>query len=484
MKRISNIDVKKTSPILLFIMLVSPCLIFYLPSFGYFFAQDDFYFLSHVFEHRLDSPVSMLRPIGPFYRPLTTTIYFALMSGLFGLRAVPYHVFSLAVFCGNVFLVYHIGKALFRSNRGGFAMALFYLTRVVHFETVSWISGVQDLVMTFFVLMSLILYLRWSQGRGRCWYCSLGVFVLALLSKETAVVFPFFLLAYEVIVNRARPGRGRWAVLSSFFLVDALFVLFRSSIVQPIPKAGEYATGVGLFWVSNMVDYFMACINILFLPFIVLPGHRHYFPQVLLLVFGVILFLLFFVKRDRRGVDVTSAASDWEMDIRNRMRYAIFGLTIFLFGSMPAWQFKNRFEPYYMSLACVGICIVLTAALSLFSSRRLRTALLMGACVLALIMSIRIRAERLSHVAKFSPVAKRAINELRPLVSASPSGTTLFVAGADEYLWHAFRGETGIKVFFSNIESVVFDGKSPDYQLDGSEIVYRYTSGRVSSESE
>jgi hypothetical protein len=57
-----------------------------------------------------------------------------------------------------------VGGAVFRNREAAFATAFICLNRGAHFETVSWVSGIQDLSMIFFVLVSLSLYLKSIQG--------------------------------------------------------------------------------------------------------------------------------------------------------------------------------------------------------------------------------------------------------------------------------------------------------------------------------
>jgi tetratricopeptide (TPR) repeat protein len=86
---------------------------------------------------------------------------------------------------------------------------------------VAWISGVSDPLMTCFLLGSFSAFLYSRQSRKdslaaswQGWYAALplGLFALALLSKETAVVLPVLIFAFVLIFERddagvASPGR-------------------------------------------------------------------------------------------------------------------------------------------------------------------------------------------------------------------------------------------------------------------------------------
>jgi hypothetical protein len=511
---------------------------------SYFFAQDDFYFLSRASQNRVEGFSAMLKPFGPFYRPLSTSLYFAAMLKLFGLSPLPYHMINLILFCANVLAVYCVGAIIFRDRAKGFVTALFYLTRGIHFETVSWVSGIQDSLMTLFTALSMIAYFACSQRAGRHLFLSMVFFLLALLSKETALVFPLILVAYEVILSsrshqwqdcvqeghdyrknspaecvpqlsegarRAVPLRTIFrrnricrtdssAMILPFFFLAGVFLVFRILFVESMPHEGEYATGIGLFWISNLVKYLLACINVWFLSLTFFPRFQGYAFQFLAVCLALLLFVWLLKNRERRehsgdriqsgvgsresevsrgrckGVTTSLLSEAGKTGIRDNLRPVVFGLVVSIVGAMPALPFTSRFEPYYMSLSCVGVSIVFSAAFASLSNRRVRAGVLITVCVVALMLNMQIRARQLSHVGKFSSVAERAINELKPALASAPKGTTLYISGSDGNLYLALAWGDGIKVFFPQIEAVIFDNVSPEYQLKGTETVFRYAS--------
>ena len=91
------------------------------------------------------------------------------------------------------------------------------------------IGGVRDQLVVFFFLAGLALR-RWSAERGAAALLPAAAFALALLSKETAVVFPLLLLAGDWADERleSRDGRRRAAVVyAACLLVLAAYAAFR-----------------------------------------------------------------------------------------------------------------------------------------------------------------------------------------------------------------------------------------------------------------
>lgn len=437
-------------------MLVLPCLLLYIPSFSYFFAQDDFFFLSHASRFGLDSLADYLKPPGPFFRPLSTALYFGAMSKIFGLKPAAYHAFSIAVFCSNVLLVYRVGKTIFRNREAGFAAAVFYLTRGALFETVSWISGIQDLMMTFFALVSLLAFFKYGRDGRRWLFVSIGAFAAALLSKETAVVFPLIILAVGILWGKENSPLRHPAALLPFFAIAAAYVLAHSFLTQPMPGTGEYGTGIGLFWFGNLARYFLACFNPLLIP----AASNSLGPTALALAVIAALAIpaiLIWVDRSRSRAWAARVESELGRAPEGGLKPAVFGLIVFTLGVLPALQFKNRFEPYYTSLACLGVALILAAVLHSFSSRRIKAAILIGVFMISTITVAQLRARRLSHVGRFSSIAERAIDDLRPSLEDVPQGATIRILGSDPYLVSALYSGKALKVFFPRVESVIFE---------------------------
>jgi tetratricopeptide (TPR) repeat protein len=152
-----------------------------------------------------------------YYRPVAHVFYTATWHG-FGSDARAFHLVNLILHVLVTMLVFATVARL--SNRslaveegrdrergglahsdprsliGAFAAALLFGVHPVHAEAVNWISGIMELAFTLFGLLSFHFFLNMEEKRGKV-ASSLSVilFLLALFSKETAIVFlPLFLL--------------------------------------------------------------------------------------------------------------------------------------------------------------------------------------------------------------------------------------------------------------------------------------------------
>jgi tetratricopeptide (TPR) repeat protein len=115
-----------------------------------------------------------------------------------------YHRTNLLLHIANTLLVFVL-IYLFSNGRievAGFT-ALFFGIHPMHVESVTWIAERKDVLYTFFFLLSLITYLKFSETRKWWFYLiALLAFTLSLLSKAMAVTLPVIILLFDFLKGR------------------------------------------------------------------------------------------------------------------------------------------------------------------------------------------------------------------------------------------------------------------------------------------
>jgi protein O-mannosyl-transferase len=165
-------------------------------------------FLAHYFIPQISANIAPPSG-GTFYRPITL-LWLRLNYAAFGLDPAGWHFAMLVGHVLATYLVFVLVEKLTR-NRGVAAVAGFFFgLHPVHVENVAWLSSVNDLLMTVLLLGSFIAYLNFRGGnRRQLWLAaSVCLFGLALLSKETAAVFPVLIFAFAAMF--AAPNDGRY----------------------------------------------------------------------------------------------------------------------------------------------------------------------------------------------------------------------------------------------------------------------------------
>jgi len=139
--------------------------------------------------------------VGPYYRPIFN-IALIISSRLFGLEVFGWHLFSIALHLLVVFLVYRLARQWRLSFEVAAGSALLFGLHPIHSESIAWVAALPDPLASVFVLSSLLLYERRYHDKVSnigVLSASLVLALAAMLSKEVAVILPFFLVARELL---------------------------------------------------------------------------------------------------------------------------------------------------------------------------------------------------------------------------------------------------------------------------------------------
>ena len=149
------------------------------------------------------------------FRPVTLATL-ALNWAMGGMEPVGYHLVNLLLHAGVVWLLYLLIQEIFgpspRGKSVAFVAALLYAVHPIHTEAVSSIVGRAEILAAGFLLAAWILHLRDQE------WPALFCFALAVLSKESAVVFFPLVLLGDYLTGRWKP-RLRYAWIAGATLL-------------------------------------------------------------------------------------------------------------------------------------------------------------------------------------------------------------------------------------------------------------------------
>lgn len=222
------------------------------------------------------------------YRPLRT-LTFALEYSLFGLKPSPYHFDNVLIHILNVLLLFNILLLIFRDEKLAFFSALIFGIYPAWNEAIVWVKNRATLLSMFFMLLSFYLYLKNKI------LLSFVPFILALLSKEIAIVLPAVITAYEFIFKEKRNK----TILSLYWIFGVLWVVFLFSLYHG--KIGIYTPGEGLFFSLKIIFNFLL---ILFFPFRLNAEREINFPSTVfdwqvIISFIMMIVFVWWLYKDR-----------------------------------------------------------------------------------------------------------------------------------------------------------------------------------------
>jgi len=201
-------------------LIVAATVVVYLNSFQNAFLWDDLYLivdnpqikqwrrLPELFSSDLFPRVMLSH----YYRPLQAVTYLFDYQ-LWGLQPLGFHLTSTLVHAGTAVLFYWLVSALLADTRAALIAALLFAVHPVHTEAVTYISGRSDPLGAFFMLTSLLCFLRARQAPSFRWHSAAALaFLLALLAREAAVVLVGLMLLIAFTLPRTdEVERGkRW----------------------------------------------------------------------------------------------------------------------------------------------------------------------------------------------------------------------------------------------------------------------------------
>jgi hypothetical protein len=159
------------------------------------------------------------------YAPATLLSYALDVAVAGGKSARAAHLSNLLWYAWCVLMVYLLVWTLRAELLTATLAAALFLLHPVHVEVVAWISSRKDLVATGFALLCTTCYLLYRRRSGRWWYVvSLGSFLLAAAAKQSVVVLPAVMLAWDALVER----RTHWTMVADkvpFGLIGLVFGL-------------------------------------------------------------------------------------------------------------------------------------------------------------------------------------------------------------------------------------------------------------------
>jgi hypothetical protein len=200
----------------------------FLPTLHYALVYDDFeqivtnpritswsylgeYFTTHLWAH------SPLEP-AYYYRPFFL-IFLRLVYATLGPPGAIWHLASILAHLGATVSVLLLIRRLTGDRKAALLSAALFAIHPIHTEAVAWVSSVSEPLLTISVVLCVYFYVG---RKGPVSLASLLFATLAMFTKETGLVIPALIFAYEWLQARVKDAVSGAAP----YLVPALFFLF------------------------------------------------------------------------------------------------------------------------------------------------------------------------------------------------------------------------------------------------------------------
>ena len=195
-------------------------------------------------------------------RPLVNLSY-VLDTVVWGKIPFGYHLTSLLLHVVNVVLVFSVAFVVSRDRdrqraqrlaagtsptTNALAAASLFAIHPMLTQAVGYIAARSEVAYAALFLLAFLAGRRWLLGGGKRWWWScVGLWLMAMLAKETAIMLPFVLLAYDwLLLDASRDERRHRLMRLQLPLVGVTVVAgaVRLAVFQFV----EYAEGEGFDW--------------------------------------------------------------------------------------------------------------------------------------------------------------------------------------------------------------------------------------------
>ena len=285
--------------------------------------------------------------------------------------APGFRLTNLAVHAINGVLVFSLYQSIAGAGIVPLIAMIIYLVHPVHTEAVTTIVGRSELFAACFLLAAWLLF-----RQGRTGWAALA-FLLALLSKENAIVLPAILLLTS-------PRGRRWIRLLPMIFVALAYLAMRYSVLGGlgIPVSAQYMGG-RLTYFERLLTSGRVFIQYLILTFYPLHLAGDYDYNAIPIAN--------FVDWDAwLGLVLIAATVVTAYFYRHRNWAVSLGLSFALIAFIPA---SNWIMPIsilmaerFLYLPMIGLALVGAAALSQLEDRRLRRLVGIGALSTAIVL--------------------------------------------------------------------------------------------------
>ncbi len=297
-----------------------------------------------------------------------------------GLKSASYRPFQMFTYMTNYSLckldvrVYHLTNVLLHIL---VAIGIFYLVNIlyddrllslftsalfvihpIHTEAVSYISGRSDSLASFFMLLSFILYIKVLDRKAISLYILMLLsYILALLSRESCLIFPALLLLYHYTFKKKIETRGFFSISSIAFIY---FLLRVTTLRTFLP---HYACTSTFF--QRFPGFFAAIMEYIRLLILPLSLHMEYGEPT----------FLFSNPKVIIGILLLSALLIYAFKKRDINRLIFFSISWFFITLLPQsnlYPIQAYMAEHWLYLPSIGFFLLLAGGLSYLHKKNLK----------------------------------------------------------------------------------------------------------------
>ncbi|MFH1867421.1 MAG: hypothetical protein ABH843_00495, partial [Candidatus Omnitrophota bacterium] len=295
------------------------------------------------------------------YRPMQMLTYM-LDHSIWKLDVRGYHITNTILHILAALSIYWLINILYDNRFLSLATAMLFVAHPIHTEAVSYISGRADPLAALFIILSLIFYIKHTNREDfKIYILSLLSYILALLSRENAIILPALILLYHYISKTKIRLKYFIPLLS---ITIAYIALRLTALSYLLPHISSNST---LF--ERIPGLFVAIVEYIRLLFIPTGLHMEYgnkvfamtYPKIWLGIVITLILLAYCVKK-KRSIE-------------------FFGISWFFITLIPSaniYPVNAYMAEHWLYIPSIGFFLIISAMINrLYKSKNLKIAALL-----------------------------------------------------------------------------------------------------------
>lgn len=290
-----------------------------------------------------------------FFRPLQN-LSFMIDYQFSEINPVAYHITNILLhICSTIFLFLLLIELNFE-KRISFISSLIFAVAPVFNQAIAWVPGRGDLFLGLSSIIFLYTFLKFDKSNYQKFLIiHLISLAIALLSKESALVLPFIVLSYIILLKRSEIFKKQNVILYIVYIILSLLYLFLRSYVM-IAKTDSSSFGI-----AQLFSNFQVLFEIIAKFFLPISLSTLSIFSILNTILGIIIIALI--------VFLT-------LKIDNDKRLIIFASLWYIAFSIPGMMYSNYlginaydYLEHRAYLPAIGLIIIFSSLFNYFTKK-------------------------------------------------------------------------------------------------------------------
>ena len=302
-----------------------------------------------------------------FYRPIQLLSYMFDYS-MWQLDPRGYHLSNILLHILAALALFWLVAMLFNDRGIALLTSLLFVVHPIHTEAVAYISGRADLLVSLFLLVCFILYIKAMHTDSWIIYSAvICSYLLALLSRENSLIFPLVLLVYHYAFKQKLKIRLFAPILG----LSAAYLILRVVVFKFLLLHQGCPTTV----FQRIPGIFVAITNYVRLLLIPINLHAEHGERLFKVIDAKVII----------GAMILFCSLMYAFRVRNKDKLVFFSISWFLIMLLPClniYPINAYMAEHWLYLPSIGFFLIIAKGISyLYRSRKfkiLAIALILG----------------------------------------------------------------------------------------------------------